>query len=590
MDSHLGSLDRDMVVASILSLLSVSERLALFEVSHLLNDLVRQTQLPRHTLIEVTTGTGVKHIPSNHIVRVTRTPTLRLSSEFPSLSDLHLREPTGMGLYMHQDAVSELTLSFKSSRWCAFHISQLLPRLMEVAQRMLDGGVQPLHTLYVISQSQSSFNISELVSIIPSIFQSVCILCLCGYWGSTYSVTRIPVTKFTMLTTLKLKNMVINLNDIDQTTMSRLESLDLNECQFKHTFSGCVLSSATSLQHLSISSAPHVRNLNLPLAVWESIRTLTWLSGLRLVGYAIPHQVLTVFTRLQSLSVGCTQPHFTVMQERFSVCIQTELDKLSRLCPGLLYLGVDTEWSFSIPRAWTSLRSVSLSHRVRYAESSHDSITRMVVRPESCHNIYGHIIEVGAASPMPSRLTYLQAPHHDLRHAYACRELLELVWTAPDYACDASLHSNILSMVMAECWPLLDKVRVLSSHLGSWDDSSVQSVYNAELLEALAVSCRAITQVVVNQSESHGVLEAIARMSELRSVTLIGMRVSITQLHNLLRRCRLLRLVELIGVVGVTSAEMRGLRMVASVSGTHVSCLRMGDVDVGSSMVFDSSF
>lgn len=552
-------LDRDLKPAC-----SLADRLKLFQVSRLFKKIMAEN-MPRQTVVE---------LRNNAPVAERRAIAPRLSTEPPCV------EEYDAPVRMRRDAESELSVVFGTC-WTAKPMQDVLDRVVAVAERMRLRHAQPVQALYLSCTPLSDVPMRDVMRGLPPIVRdSIHTLCARhpAFPGFSQKDMMFPfheILTFPAVTTVRLHNTAADIKAMSM-TIPMLRSLQLTSCP-QITGWNC-LSTMTRLRDLTFVATMHQQDSGVGTAL-TAIGEATWLSSIRLpwIG-AEGCAALTAFTNLDTLVLGMTSLQ-TDMQR---AATQANLELIAGRSPDLRRLDLASVPGMRVPAMWTHLEELCVLNQTPIPQLS--SIRKLVIG-----KTLGMWDDTSLPFPrlpaLPPHLRSLHASYNALPSAVGCTELEQLAWTRASHDSDFQLrdHVALLASLTSDVWPRLHSLLILHEepvYKVQVEDREVQIIYNAQLLETLASrSVSRIGHVTLHQNEpGTGTFETLCKM-QLRSVTLIGMRVNVMRLRSILRQPSM-RLLELVGVSGVDVAQIAQLRKEARGS-CRVHCIKMSELDVG---------
>lgn len=547
------SLEPDIVV-SLLNMLPVESRLALCMVSRHWREAAMHLT-PRHYMTALVTnqhGRGRDRIATKlHRPR-------RAIHRPPALS------------YLSDDSVSELTIDLSMEA-----TQDVAPELAAAPQRF-QGCLPPS----VISICGNWDRMQQVLCHLPaSLYGSMRTLVLVRRYVEDHSLQSV-ITPLTMnvdgkllpsvptLRTLKMMRVLLDVRQLP-TVFPNLVSLHVAECSSIHVFEEWEhLTNLVDLKDLSVTNRSGYAGRH----ILDVIPQLVGLTRLRLMGVHSVSLFTTVTTLSNLLSLSLRRAFPSGYGDSSADVIwmngtcQLALDTVAKNNLGLQHLELDTHPNLNIPLCLTVLTSIMVLHTT-VVPTLLSSLRDLVIRrtPTSYH--YPGLLA------LPRHLTRLRAPYDELRAALECHDLVDLTWRPhpQEDVQDKEQLELLVAVRGGSTWPLLQKLAILPQRTCSkWqltdatrlDQMRRHCLHSAQLLAVLAARPHcSIESVCLFQRSSHdfGAITALCSMPVLSSVTLVKMRVTVTQLRTLVA-VPSMRIVELVGVTRITRKQVDDVR------------------------------
>lgn len=527
----------------------LSSRLSAFQASKQLRDIMR-VGMPRHTVLINRDGFDVQRMLAS------------VPRAYHTAPDLwEYRAP----VRMRQDAESEITVLITCSS--EEQSTLMVDKVAAVADHMQTLHVQPTKVFRMLCISLTPLVANRLLMSLPAtITASLHTLVL----DSLETLVHIPPSMPPLLhtTTLDLTSCVVDMYDLG-TAFPRATSLSLSSCELGRVQG---LTAMTGLQTLRIQ-----QHLSYPplcdLPTLAAIEQLTWLSSVGLRGFGPSGcTALSGFTQLTSLEfssdLSTGQISIATLARQ---SLHTGLLRCLRLVNLYNVLPVVT-----VPPEFGHLTVLKVSYNTPVPLL--DSIHTLVI--EDRDNMqFAMEKDLG---PLPARLKDLRAPYNTLLRAVACADLEQVSWSSFAQGFSLSDHVCLLRHVYSGAWPVLERVLILhrpfeAYHLPQANQVFVEhEVFSSQLLQALCHSDRPIRHVTLHQSQFGPGLVMALCSKQLRSVTLMVMKVTVTDLERLVE-IPTMQLLELVEVVGLTPAQLEDLRRINT--GCRVQVLELSDLD-----------
>lgn len=243
---------------------------------------------------------------------------------------------------------------------------------------------------------------------------------------------------------------------------------------------------------------------------------------------------------------------------------QDLLNQTAENNPTLQLLDLDAHPYLVIPTQFTSLVKLTISHTTAVPPLA--SLRHLMLRRMQTYHTYPPL------SDLPSGITSLHTPYDELSAALRCRDLRDLTWrphAEGDFPDDH--QETFMAHVRQDvAWPALRRVASLPEREhGRWAFTEVahpglrmHCKHSAELLTELASreDC-GIERVILFQRSSHdfNAIRALIIMPSLTSVTLVRMKMSVTQLRQLAQKPSM-QVIELIGITRLTKRQFQSVR------------------------------